>query len=184
MSDATDDPKLLALWAAGLEANQDYEASAEQRRARLLASLDRERYLPFCAELARHVDLPEDALRKLLALSASDSAWTRAAPPVWGYIDFDPGPGRAPLRAGFVRLLGGARLPRHEHLDRELTFVLEGLLIEVHTADGPEQHGAASERSYGPGSVIDMPVGSTHALRVPEAGSATVVLLHGRVRSL
>jgi putative transcriptional regulator len=167
MRDPSDDPELLALWAAGLRA----EAPGSDQRARFFAALEAERYLPFCAELSRHVDLPESVLRKLLAQSADPQGWTRTAPPLYGFIDFDPGPRVTPLRAGFVRLLGGARLPRHEHLERELTFVLEGALIDD------------KGQVYTPGSVIDMPVGSAHALHVPEQAPATVVLLHGRVRS-
>jgi putative transcriptional regulator len=174
MSDPIDDPKLLALWAAGtkgLRSRTDPRAYDSGSRERLMAAVETERYLPFCSELARHVDLPEGEVRALLARGANPTAWTRGVLPVVGYIDFDPGPRVAPLRAGFVRLLGGARLPRHEHIDRELTFVLEGALVDD------------SERTYTPGSVIDMPVGSAHALSVPEGGSATVVLLHGGIRS-
>lgn len=167
MTEASNDSKLLSLWALGL----GVQAPDPSRRDRLMAALEAERYLPFCAELAQHVDLPEREVRTLLARCADAKAWTRAVAPVGGFIDFDPGPKVAPLRAGFVRLLGGARLPRHEHLERELTFVLEGALIDdenrVHTA----------------GNVIDMPVGSAHALYVREHESATVVLLHGRIRS-
>jgi quercetin dioxygenase-like cupin family protein len=167
MSDPSDDPTLLALWATALSK----EAPPSDQRARLMAALEAEPFLPFCAELARHVDLSQQEVRALLAQSAKPDAWTRSTPPVAGYIDFEPGPRVAPLRAGFVKLSGGARLARHEHLERELTFVLEGVLID----DG--------DRRYLPGDIIDMPIGSAHALSVPDDGKATVVLLHGRIRS-
>lgn len=167
MTDPSDDPKLLTLWALGLE-QRPAEGSG---RERLLAALDAEPYLPFCSELAQHVDLPEAETRKLLARCADPALWTRGIAPVTGYIDFEPGPRVAPLRAGFVQLSGGARLPRHEHLDRELTFVLAGTLVDD------------QQRRFNAGDVIEMAVGTAHALEVPDGESATVVLLGGRVRS-
>jgi putative transcriptional regulator len=168
MTDPSDDPKLLTLWALGL-AQRAPEATG---RARLYASLEAEPYLPFCDELALHVDLPAAETRTLLARCADPKAWMRGTAPVTGYIDFEPGPRVAPLRAGFVHLSGGARLPRHEHLDRELTFVLAGTLRDD------------QGRRFGAGDAIDMAVGSAHALEVPSGESATVVLLGGRVRSV
>jgi hypothetical protein len=168
MTDKRDDPKLLSLWALGLTP----EAVEPARRASLLAALAAEPYLPFCQELAAHVDLPVSETRKLLARCADPRTWTPGTPPVAGYVDFEPGPRVAPLRAGFVHLQGGARLARHEHLERELTFVLAGTLIDD------------QQRRFSAGEVIAMSVGSTHALHVPEHDSATVVLLSGRVRGV
>ncbi|HEX6240177.1 MAG TPA: cupin domain-containing protein, partial [Polyangiales bacterium] len=124
---------------------------------------------PFCVELARAFALPADGMRELLARIADPRAWTRGIAPIEAFLDFVPGPTLAPLRAGFVRLGGGAWLPRHRHRERELTFVLAGEMID---GDG---------RRYGPGSSIDMPPGSVHAIGVPQGKSALVALLHGGI---
>jgi ChrR Cupin-like domain len=168
MADDTDDERVFALWAAAA-APGAVEPSA---RARLLAALDAERYLPFCAELARHFDLAEQAMRTLLARIVDPAAWTPGTPPVESFVDFEPGAAVHPLRAGFVRLAPGAKLSAHRHTDRELTFVLEGELV-----DGEGQR-------HGPGTAIAMPAASAHELGAPPESGAVVALLHGRIELL
>jgi hypothetical protein len=141
-------------------------------RARLLAAIERERYLPFLGELSSKFDVAEDAMRALLVRIDEPGAWILGAPPIQGHMNFRPGPRHAPLRGGFARMMGGMRLPHHRHTDRELTVVLEGELV-----DGEGQ-------SYGPGASIDMPPGSVHSLGVPEDKEAVVALLHGRIEML
>lgn len=168
MADRIDEARARELLAE----NAAPMAVDEQARARLWAALETERYLPFCNELAAHFDFGEAAMRALLATLADPAAWTRGEPPVQRYVDFTPGARLLPLRAGFVRLAAGARIARHRHRDRELTMVLEGVLVD----DGG--------RSYRPGDVIEMAVGSVHALAVPEDQEAVVALLHGRIEAL
>jgi hypothetical protein len=141
-------------------------------RQRLMASVEAERYLPFCAELARWFDLAVADMRTLLARVQEPDAWLRGIPPVLGKLDFRPGPALAPLRGGFVRMQGGFDVPRHRHTDREVTFVLAGTL-----KDG-------NGRAYGPGDAIDMPQGSIHTLGVPRGEEALVAILHGRIEML
>jgi hypothetical protein len=147
-------------------------ATEVQARSRFLAALEQERYLPFCRELARHFDLDESRMHALLARIDDPEAWTRGIDPIQGFLDFTPGPALLPLRGGFVRMRGGMLVRRHRHLDRELTVVLEGELVDDNA------------RSYGPGSAIDMPAGSSHALAVPEGKDALVALLHGHIEML
>lgn len=160
---------MFALWAAAAAPPRPVDAGA---RARLLAALEAERYLPFCAELAGHFDLAEHAMRALLARIVEPAAWTPGTPPVASFVDFEPGAAVQPLKAGFVRLEPGAQLSPHRHTDRELTFVLEGELID------------GEGRRYGPGTTITMPADSAHALGVPAGISAVVALLHGRIELL
>jgi hypothetical protein len=168
MAEPTDEERVFALWAAAAAPNA-VDASA---RARQLAALEAERYLPFCAELAGHFDLAEQAMRALLARIVEPAAWTPGTPPVERFVDFEPGAAVQPLKAGFVRLEPGAQLAPHRHTDRELTFVLEGELVD-----------GAGER-YGPGAAIAMPAASAHVLGAPPGVSAVVALLHGRIELL
>lgn len=156
---------MLSLWAEALAPRPP----SSDARDKLLAALDAEPHLPFCAELARAFALPMPAMRELLARIADPRAWTRGIAPIEAFLDFVPGPSLAPLRAGFVRLGGGAWLPRHRHRERELTFVLAGEMV-----DGDGQR-------FGPGASIDMPPGSVHAIGVRQGQSALVALLHGGI---
>lgn len=141
-------------------------------RARLFAAIEKERYLPFLEELSSKFDLAEDAMRALLLRIDDPAVWVRGAPPIQGHMNFRPGPRHAPLRGGFARMMGGMRLPHHIHTDRELTVVLEGVLVD------------GEGRSFGPGACIDMPPGSAHSLSIPENEQAVVALLHGRIEML
>jgi hypothetical protein len=165
MNDASEDARLLALWAAALTPRP----VAADARARLMAALDGEPHLPFCSELAQAFALPIAEMRALLARIVDSKVWSRGIRPFDAFFDFHPGASLAPLRGGFVRLSGGARLPLHRHTERELTYVLAGEMV-----DGDLQR-------FGPGSAIDMPVGSVHSIGVPEGKSALVALLHGRI---
>jgi hypothetical protein len=165
MSDAREDARLLALWAAALTPR----SVAGDARARLMAALDVEPHLPFCSELAAAFALPFTEMRALLTRIVDAKVWSRGIAPFDAFFDFTPGASLAPLRGGFVRLGGGARLPLHRHTERELTYVLAGEMV-----DGDQQH-------FGPGSCIDMPVGSVHSIGVPQGKTALVALLHGRI---
>jgi hypothetical protein len=168
MSDEDEDQRAFLALATALPPVQ----AGSEARARLFAAIDKERYLPFLGDLASKFDLAEDAMRALLLRIDDPVAWVRGAPPIQGHMNFRPGPRHAPLRGGFARMTGGMRLPHHIHTDRELTLVLEGVLV-----DGEGQ-------SYGPGACIDMPSGSSHSLSIPDDEQAVVALLHGRIEML
>ena len=144
----------------------------EAARSRFFAALEKERYLPFCRELAQYFALDESLMHALLARIDDPGAWTRGVAPIQGFLDFEPGPALLPLRGGFVRMQGGMLVRPHRHLDRELTVVLEGELVDD------------AGRSYGPGAAIDMPPGSMHSLAVPDGKQALVALLHGQIEML
>ena len=172
-----DDEQLLALWAAALNPPAEVlERSSKpsallspSARARLMEALEAEPYLPFASELARSFALAEPDMRSLLRRLVDPKAWTRGIPPFEAFIDFSPGTTLHPLRAGFVRHGGGARLPLHRHKQRELTYVLAGVMVD------------GEGRRFGPGDSVDMPVGSVHSIGVPEGESALVALLHGAI---
>jgi anti-sigma factor ChrR (cupin superfamily) len=65
-------------------------------------------------------------------------------------------------RTVISRLPAGTRIPRHTHEAREITYVLDGILI----SDGVEHRRAAC---------LDMAPGTAHALRVSEEDACLVV---------
>jgi Cupin domain len=142
-------------------------------RARLMAAIEGPmRYLPFCADLSRHFELPESRMRELLGCIDAASTWRRGAAPVEGSYNFRPGPALLPLHGGFVRLLGGTGFPMHRHRDRELTYVLSGSIF-----DHAGHH-------YAPGSVIEMAPGSVHSLSVTDEAPALLAVLSGAIEML
>jgi hypothetical protein len=168
MSDVVDDARAFLALAAAVPP----VPAGSDARARFMAAMEAERYLPFVGELSARFDLAEGAMRELLARIDQPGSWVRGISPIQGHMNFRPGPRHAPLRGGFARMEGGMRLPYHSHTDRELTVVLEG---ELSDGEG---------RTYGPGASIDMPPGSAHSISVPDGKQAVVALLHGRIEML
>lgn len=135
-------------------------------RARLMDSIKSvARFGPFAASFASVFDLDEASARDLLARAGSPEGWIPGVGSTLGYLDFEPGPRLAPAHCGLVRMRARAQVPTHRHEEREITFVLAGSLI-----DDTGCH-------HGPGRVLDMPVGSTHSLRVGETETLVAVLL-------
>jgi hypothetical protein len=169
MKDPLPPPGVLDLLSGALEPLPPPTGA----RARLMAALEGSaRYLPFCTELARHFALPESRMRELLACIDAPSTWKHGASPLEGHYNFRPGAELAPLHGGFVRLLAGAGFPLHRHRDRELTFVLSG---EMEDENGTR---------FQPGSAIEMPAGSVHALGVSGETPALLAVLSGGIELL
>ena len=168
MKESTSTP-VLELLAKTL----DPVAPPDAARARLMAAIEGPaRYLPFCAELSRHFELPEPAMRELLGCIDTSPKWRRGAAPVEGSFKFRPGPELLPLHGGFVRLLAGTGFPLHRHRDRELTFVLSGRIYDD------------TGSYFGPGNVIEMAPGSSHALTVTGDAPALLAVLSGAIEML
>lgn len=166
--DAMDGAVLDAL-AAGLDA----VPAPASLRARLMDSVaGPAKYLPFCADLARHFDVPGPRMKELLFQIDEPGRWTPGIEPIQGFLHFRPGARHRGLHGGFVRMRRGTAFPLHRHRDRELTYVLEGTLI-----DDRGEH-------RGPGGIFDMEGGSRHALAVAGDGDALVALLHGGIEML
>lgn len=130
-------------------------------RDRLLAALrGPARYAPFIAEIARGFDLTADAVRDAFARMNEPDAWQPALVPGSSFLTTDA------LRAArtvISRLPAGTRIPNHGHAGRELTYVLDGELIE---------NGSAQ---IGPGQLLDMNLGDEHALAVADDAECLVV---------
>jgi hypothetical protein len=130
------------------------------------------RYLPFCADLAQRFALSPAEMRALLSQIDEPGRWTPGIEPIQGFLDFRPGPPLLGMHGGFVRMRQGMHFPLHRHRRRELTYVLEGVLLD----------GTGERR--GPGQVFDMAAGSAHSLTAVGTGDALVALLHGGIDML
>jgi len=135
---------------------------------RLLRTLDGpERYRPFFAALQEMFDLPEAALRKVLARIDDAAGWSLHGDA--RYFHFTPGPRLVTEEAGVVRMAPGVVFPRHLHRAGEVSFVLDGLMKD-------------RDRLYGPGSVVEAGPGTVHDYRSAGAGRDLVLLSrHGGI---
>jgi len=155
MADTEDeamDVAALSLLADALPAVEPPPALRE----RLLAELaGPQRFAPLAQEISDTFAVPLPAVLAALARIDDDAAWLLPSP---------SGPHILPVQGRTVisRLAAGTVIPRHRHKARELTYVLDGLLI----SDGAE-HGRAS--------CIDMAPGTEHALVVGDEGDCVVV---------
>lgn|GEM_PF-5338375 len=147
----------LGLLAAALQPIAPVPAT----RAHLLGELQsRERWTPWAADVARVLHLPDsDALHALQQIEER-SAWR---PGLWPNSSVLQTPALRAIQALIARLPPDTRIPRHNHNTRELTFVLDGELIEDDRC------------SYGPGELVDMQIGSEHELAVAGTGDCLVV---------
>jgi hypothetical protein len=139
-------------------------------RARVIAAAERSApYRSFLPRLAVCFDLSEKAVHDLLARMDDPNAWTPGIGATSAFLHFDAGPGltgSGPTpHCGVARIRSGARVPRHEHKGREITFVLRGAVTD---GDGAR---------FEAGQVLDMPPGSAHSLRVTGDPDALVAIL-------
>jgi hypothetical protein len=139
-------------------------------RARLLATLGGpDRFRPFFAELARRFDLTVEAVRALLGRIDDPAAWEATPVPWVKLIHFQGGPALGAADAGFVRVGAGRRFPRHSHKGPEMSFVLEGRMIE-------------GTRVYRPGELEEISPDVVHDyVAGPEADLVVMVWHHGIV---
>jgi len=154
-------------WALLAQALEPSRPPPRLRKALLDAVGGSARYLPFVAATNRIFDLDAAAARALLMRAADRSQWRVGKPPFLAHMDFAAGPACGTLRAGFVVMEGDTVIPRHRHTDREVTLVLEGAI----RSDG---------RTFRPGEVLEMAVGSEHVFEVEREG-AVFAVLRGRL---
>jgi putative transcriptional regulator len=121
-----------------------------EARSRLLGALGGpDRFRPFFAELARRFDLGVEAIRALLVRVDDPAAWEPTPSRHIQLIHFAGGPALGAADAGFVRVAAGKMFPRHGHLGREMSFVLEGRMFKDGQVFGPGQiDGATSEHVH------------------------------------
>lgn len=148
----TQEDSALALMALTLQP----QAPPPALRDRLLASVSGpERYLPFAADLSGLFDLPFARMQALLRSLARPDTWQRSAPGI-GLVHFAAGPAIVDRHAGFVRMRAGFEISDHRHRVEEVTYVLEGLLVE------------SSGTVCGPGECLRNAPGSVHGLTLVE----------------
>jgi hypothetical protein len=143
-------------------------APSPEVRARLFTSVGEvARFGPFVAPLARLLHLSLETMRAILGRIEDAAFWEKGLPGL-EFAHFDPGPplAEAGADAGFIRFEPGSAFPRHKHLvGREITFVLEGTLVD----DG---------REFGPGSVIELDRDSEHAIAARADQPLLIMVVH------
>jgi hypothetical protein len=129
-------------------------------RERLLQLLrGPERFSPFAFEISRAFGVDVAVVRESLARIHDAHAWV---PGLWPGSSLLVVPKLAEIRTVIGRLPGGTRIERHQHAARELTYVLDGVLLE----DGAVRHG--------PGALLDKEPGSEHGVVIPAADECLV----------
>ncbi|MET0283301.1 MAG: cupin domain-containing protein [Polyangiales bacterium] len=127
-------------------------------RTRLLDALQGpERFTLYADEVARVFTLKLDDAREALRGIAGEG-WQ---PGMWPGSRWLRTPALTAARALIADMPAGLRIPHHKHPGRELTFILDGELVE----DG---------RVYRSGELVDKEAGSAHALQV--TGSRCLVV--------
>jgi len=138
-------------------------ASAPQpeTRSRLLAALSGpELYTLFASDVARAFDVSLEDARGALRSIVEPSAWCEGLFPGSRML---LNPALAASGALIAELPVGLQIPAHGHGERELTFVLDGELLDD------------AHQRFGAGELLDMPVGSEHAIRVVGAHACLAV---------
>lgn len=147
----------LALLVRGLAPH----APEPEARARLLGELrGPERWTPWAASVAALLQIEEADSHKALQKIEDQAEWL---PGLWPRSSILQTGALKAVRALIARLPPGTRIARHKHTTRELTYVLAGELLED------------DRRSYGPGELADMDVGTEHELTVAGTSDCLVV---------
>jgi quercetin dioxygenase-like cupin family protein len=165
--DADEAAQALALPAETLAAL----APSPSLRARLLDTVSGvERFAPFFEDLTRLFQLPLESIRRLLArIDGRQWETTLLGVELQGaeLFHFAVGPALAATggAGGVVRIRPQVTFPMHRHHGDETTYVLEG----GYTVEG---------RTHGPGSVIEMSVGTEHDYRAAPGKDLVLMVLH------
>jgi hypothetical protein len=123
-----------------------------QIRRRLLEALSgSERYSLFADDVARAFEVNVESARSALRRISDESAWRPAGFPGSRVL---VSPELAANGTVIAYLPVGMSIPVHGHAERELTFVLDGELLDD------------AQQRFGAGELLDMQVGTEHAIRV------------------
>ena len=97
-------------------------------RARLLDAVapSRGRYARFVQRVSRLLDLAAEEVQQMLDSLELPATWEPGPYENTELVHLVTGPAVAGAHAGFVRVQGGTRFPRHEHLGEERVLVLQG----------------------------------------------------------
>jgi hypothetical protein len=157
----------LAL-TAPLEEVPPLQPSPEVRRRLMDRVYSGERYAPFLAPLGEILQLSVDKMRAVLARLQEPGFWEMGLPGI-EMAHFDAGGTLSRADAGFVRFAAGSGFPRHRHIGgREITFVLEGTLLD-------------DDRAYGPGAIVEREQGSVHAQSARTNEPLLVMVVHNGI---
>lgn len=136
-------------------------APASDVRTQLFSRLrSSERYTLFGGELASALGMTADAAREALRMIDDARVWQPGDSAGSRMFANDALRERGAI---IVDLPEQTSFAKHAHREREITIVLDGLLIE---------NGSAERR---PGDVIDMPIGSEHSIAVAPGHHCLVV---------
>ncbi len=135
-------------------------------KARLLATMSENRFLPFVDELSRYFDLAVDRVKQVLRMIDDPGAWERGPMPGIDLIHFDGGANAFAADTGFVRFPAGMHFPQHQHQGPELSFVLQGTIIDD---DGT---------IYGPGDAMIKRAGTEHSYDVGDDQDLIIAIAH------
>lgn len=128
------------------------DPALDRARDRLFATLHgAERYTLFADEVAHTFGVQREHALAALRAIRDGSAWSDGPLPGTRILIH---PELAQRRSVIAQLPVGLHIPIHAHAERELTFVLDGELLD----DGV--------RRVGPGELLDMPVGTSHSITV------------------
>jgi quercetin dioxygenase-like cupin family protein len=128
------------------------------RRLTLTVSEPPHRYAPFYGHVAKLFDLDEDAIVAQLARLKDPKSWRFAGLPGIHHVEVKGGARVANAETLLVRFAPGTYFPRHQHVEEEHVFVLEG----DYTDDAGVHHRAGELREW--------PPGTAHSFQVSKAG--------------
>jgi cytosine/adenosine deaminase-related metal-dependent hydrolase len=151
------DADALSLLTEAIETSPP-EAAVRERLLRTLQGP--ERFTPWAPEVSRRFGLTLEEARDALRRIHEPSAWRPGVLPGSRLLAT---PALMRQRSIVAELPAGMRIARHRHHARELTYILDGTLIE----DGELRH----ER----GHLLDKLSGSEHELTVTEDACCLVV---------
>ena len=131
-------------------------------RTRLLAALrGPERWTPFAPEVAALLAVAPDDARAALRRIEDPSVWEAG---LWPGAQLLRTPALTAANAIIARLPAGLCISEHAHATRELTYILDGEVVE-----------AGSERVHGCGALLDKAPGTKHEVAVVGATACLVV---------
>lgn len=134
-------------------------------RERLLSeAVKKDRFVRFAEATARILDVGLDKAREILNQIEDSAAWSHELPGI-SFLWVDGGPSVQDAVRGFVRVQAGLPFPDHEHLGDELVLLIQGSYQDT-----------ISGEIFGPGAVIPMGAGTSHAFVVTPNGPDLIKL--------
>jgi quercetin dioxygenase-like cupin family protein len=162
----SDISELEALDPSQLTAALDEgEPTSDDLRSRLMAALpETSRFERFADTVSQLLDIDRTRAERLLDQLDNRALFYPMLPGIELYW-VEGGPRVANAVRGFVRIAAGLEFPEHEHHGEEHVLVLQGAFRD------PSQN-----RTFRPGEVSVMQVGTSHMHIVPEDGPDLLIL--------